>query len=250
MKGISIPRDELTADGSWRAIGNLALVGRAYQNSADTVGSSFSSRSEGVSAGLRYTRNARRIEVRGNYRESEFSTRNIRRTMSALFATPVGPLALSGNAEVGQQDNGRRTDPIAFYRGDLRWQNDDSIVSFNVSHSEGSGRRRQRLDLLASLKVRKLELAGGAWTNRGYTAIGRSGAWTSVGLPLGAGRVLNLGIGPSPLTWNSEPSLRGLVTIRQGFALPLPFFNGANRSENDPLNQRAGEASTLASQFR
>jgi hypothetical protein len=35
----------------------------------------------------------------------------------------------------------------------------------------------------------------------------------------------------------------------QGFALPLPFFS-ANRGENERLNQNAGEASTLAPQFR
>jgi len=224
VQGIFIPRDELSADGSRRVIGKLALVGRAYRNSLETMGSDFSSRSGGASFGLRYIWNARTLEVRGNYRESQVTRRNLRRTISVVFATPVGPLVLSGDADVGEQDNGRRVARLAFYRGDLRWIKDGSTVSFGITHSEGGGPPIQRVDLLASLKVHEIELAGGAWATRGYTSGGRPGLWTSVGLPVGGDRILTLGIDYSPLTWTSEPSLRGTVTIRQRFTLPVPFL--------------------------
>jgi hypothetical protein len=214
----------MSADGSRRVIGKLALVGRAYRNSLETIGSDFSSRSGGASFGLRYLWSARTLEVRGNYRESQVTRRNLRRTISVAFATPVGPLALSGNADVGEQDNGRRVARLAFYRGDLRWIKDGSTVSFGITHSEGGGPPIQRADLLASVKVHEIELAGGAWATRGYTSGGRPGLWTSVGLPVGGDRILTLGIDYSPLTWTSEPSLRGTVTIRQRFTLPVPFL--------------------------
>ena len=155
VQGIFIPRDELSADGSRRVAGNLALVGRAYRNSLETIGSDFSSRSGGASLGLRYIWNAGTLEVRGNYRESQVTRRNLRRTISVVFATPVGPLALSGSADVGEQDNGKRVARLAFYRSDLRWVKDGNTVSFGITHSEGAGPPIQRVDLLTSVKYTK-----------------------------------------------------------------------------------------------
>jgi hypothetical protein len=60
----------------------------------------------------------------------------------------------------------------------------------SASHSEVIGQVSQRADLLASLKVHAIEVAGGAWDTRGYVAGGTPGAWASVGLPVAGGRLL------------------------------------------------------------
>jgi hypothetical protein len=226
LRGIALPSDELTADGAVSLAGNLRLVGRAYRTASDTADVDLSSSGEGGALGVRFTRGARRVEVRANYRESEFGSRNVRQTVSALLATPVGPLTLSVNADVGQQVGSLARTDVAFYRGDLRWLRHGRTVSFSATHSQGVGPRRQRADFIASLAIRSVELAGGAWATRGYTSGGRPGAWMTVGLPVGGDRLLTLGVDYSPLTWVSEPSLRGMLSIRQRLSFPMPFVRG------------------------
>jgi hypothetical protein len=176
---------------------------------------------------MRFSRGARRVELRGNYRESQFTTANVRRTVSLTAATPVGPATLSGNADVGEQDTGTRVDPVAFYRTDLRWVKEAGTVSLGASHSESLGIGRQRVDVMTSLKLRDVELAGGAWATRGYAVGGRPGMWTSVGIPVGYDSLATFAIDYSPLTWTAAPSLRGSVSIRKRFTLPVPFMGAA-----------------------
>jgi hypothetical protein len=223
VQGISIPRDELAVDGSMRVFGSTALVGRAYQNSSRVITRDIYWRGTGASLGLRSVRKSGTVELRGNYRESTFSSRSIRRTATLLFAKPFGPFELNGSADIGQSKDGRSTGRIAFYTGELRWGKDGSTISLSASHSEVIGQVSQRADLLASLKVHAIEVAGGAWDTRGYVAGGTPGAWASVGLPVAGGRLLALGIEYSSMTWLSEPSFRGTVTIRQPISFPVPF---------------------------
>jgi hypothetical protein len=225
VQGVSIPRDELAVDGSMRVFGGTALVGRTYQNSSHLIARDFYWRGTGASLGLRSAWKSGTVELRGNYRESTFSTRSIRRTATLLFAKPFGPFELNGSADIGQSEDARRSGPIAFYTGELRWGKDASTISLSASHSEGVGQVSQRADLLASLRVHAIELAGGAWGTRGYVAGGTPGAWASVGVPVPGGRLLTLGIEYSSLTWLSEPSLRGTVTIRQPINFPVPFVS-------------------------
>jgi hypothetical protein len=228
VQGISIPRDELAVDGSMRVFGATALVGRAYQNSSHVITRDIYWRGTGASLGLRSVRKSGTVELRGNYRDSTFSARSIRRTATLLFAKPFGPFELNGSADIGQSEDGRSTGRIAFYTGELRWAKDGSTISLSASHSEVVGQVSQRADLLASLKVHAIEVAGGAWGTRGYVAGGTPGAWASVGLPVAGGRLLALGIEYSSMTWLSEPSFRGTVTIRQPISFPIPFV-GAKR---------------------
>jgi hypothetical protein len=89
------------------------------------------------------------------------------------------------------------------------------------------------------VKVGALELAGGAWVTRGYAVGGRPGAWTSVGFPIGFDALLTVGIDYTPLTWTGDPSLRGMMTVRKRFSLPMPFVTGT------PLyDPRAGAATS------
>jgi hypothetical protein len=223
VQGISIFGDEVAADGSVRLAGDLRLVGYVYRNDADTVGTDLSSSGEGTSVGFRLARGKRRIEVRGNYRDVDFTTRNRRHTVSVGVGAPIGPLAISAVADVGQQENAWQTDRIAFYRGDLRWAHAGNTVTATVTQSQGGGASRLRADLLAALKLRSAELAGGTWVTRGYTSGGRPGAWTAVTLPIGGGRLVSVGVDYSSLTWTAAPSLRGVFTITQAFAVPFPF---------------------------
>jgi hypothetical protein len=52
------------------------------------------------------------------------------------------------------------------------------------------------------------------------------GAWTSIGLPVGFDSLLTLGGDYAPLTWIGEPTLRGTITVRKRFAIPVPFVRG------------------------
>jgi hypothetical protein len=223
VSGISLPGDEIAADGNVRLFRDVHLVGRIYQNSTETMGTELFSRGEGTSLGVRFMRGARRIEVRGNYRESEYSTATVNRTVSVMAGAPLGPFTLSANADVGEQETAIRINRVAYYRGDLRWVKDIGTVSFAASHSESLGVGRDRFDAIGSLKAKGLEVAGGAWATRGYTSGGRPGMWTSVGVPVGYDSTLSVALDYSPLTWVAEPSLRGMVSIRKRFSAPMPF---------------------------
>jgi hypothetical protein len=228
LQGIYIAGDESSADGSLRVVGDVRLTGRVYQNESETLGSTFRAAGNGTSAGLRFVRGARRLELQGNYRESEFSVKTVRRTASLLFGTPLGPLSLSGNAEVGEQESGGRVSPTQFYRGDLRWMGKAGTASFGLSQlSAGTAAAQQRADLMASLKVGGFELAGGAWATRGYAAGGRPGMWTSLDIPITYDVALSVGVDHSPLVWTAEPTWRTTVSVRKRFVLPLPFLHAA-----------------------
>jgi hypothetical protein len=114
VTGISIQGDDLGLDGSLRVSQDLGLVARGYRSSTDTVGRNLSSQSEGASLGVRFTRGARRVEVRRNYGESRYSWTTIRRTFSVMGAAPVGPFTVNGSADVGEQDTGLRVEPSLF----------------------------------------------------------------------------------------------------------------------------------------
>jgi hypothetical protein len=228
VSGIYVPSDELGADGSLRLWRDLRVVGRAYRSSVTTVGrTTLSSRGDGASLGVRVVRRATRIEVRANYRDSQYSTMSTRRSISILASTPAGPLALSGNADVGEEDSGARPQHIALYRANLRWTGAAGTASFSASHSDTAGVRRQRFDALASLKLGATEFTGGAWATRGYDSGGRPGIWTSIGIPVGFESTLLVGADYSPVTWADAPSLRGMVSIRKGFTFPVPFARPA-----------------------
>ncbi|MDP1572148.1 MAG: hypothetical protein Q8L86_19295 [Vicinamibacterales bacterium] len=228
VSGVSIPGDELRADASLRIFSApVRVVGSAYQTSLETVDRHFNSRGEGGSVGVRYVRGTRNVEVRGHYRESQYSTTTVRRTFSVLTGTSVGPFSLNGNAEFGQQDTQTRHDRVAYYRGDLRWVKDTGTMTVSATHSNTGRVTQQRLDLLASLTAGAWELAGGAWVTRGFTFGGRPGIWASVGAPVGDDWMVMLGVDYSPLTWTAAPVPRGSLSIRKRFAFPVPFMRPA-----------------------
>jgi hypothetical protein len=225
VTGIFIPGDEVAADGSFLMGRNVRLVAGGYRNSTGTFGRILSAQTEGASVGLRFTHRATRLEVRGNYRESLYSDTTVRRTISFIAGTPVGPLTVTASADLGTQESRARQNHVGLYRSDVRWTGKPGMVSFTASLLQTAGVRQQRIDLLGSLKLAGFELAGGAWATSGYTSGGRPGVWTSVGVPVGWESMLLLGVDYSPPTWTSTPSLRGIVSIRKMFTLPLPFMH-------------------------
>ena len=221
VSGVYIPGDDVGVDGSvglWR---DIRLVGRGYQSSTHTFNSDFFSANEGASVGVRVARGARRVEVRANYGESQYSTTTVRRTVSIQAGTPVGPFHLNGSADVGDQDAAvGLSSHLALYRGDVAWVGSIGNASLSVSRSNRADVVQQRVDLLASLHVGGAELAGGAWLTRGY---GRPGAWTSIGVPVGFESMIVFGLDYSPLNWTDVPSLRGSLAFRKTLAFPVPF---------------------------
>jgi hypothetical protein len=164
------------------------------------------------------------LEARVNYHESQVTRRNIRRTISMVFAAPIGPLVLTSTADVGEQANRRSVSRIAFVNAELRWTRDRNSLSFTASHSTATGRPTERADLLGTVNARGLEFAGGAWITRGYSIGGAPGFWATVGIPASRDRIMNFGIDYSPPTWTSKPSLRGVFTVHQRIAIPIPFI--------------------------
>jgi hypothetical protein len=225
VSGVYIPGDDLGVDGSvglWR---DVRLVGRGYQSSTHTFNSDVLSDNEGASLGVRVARGARRVEVRANYGESQYSTTTVRRTVSIQAGTPMGPFHLNGSADVGEQDTGvGLSSHLALYRGDVAWVGSIGNASLSVSRSNRGGVIQQRLDLLASLHVGGAEFAGGTWLTRGY---GRPGAWTSIGVPVGFESMVVVGLDYSPLNWTDVPSLRGSLAFRKALAFPVPFAKPA-----------------------
>ena len=227
VQGVSTFGDELAADGGVPLTRAVRVVGAAYRNSLDTAGSDVSSSGEGASLGVRLIRGSRRLEVRGNYRDTEFFTRTIRRTVSVAFSLTAGPLSVSANADLGSQSSERGPGRSAFYRGEVRWRQDDGSLALAATHSEAFSFRRDRIDLNASWKWRGFELAGGAWATRGYASGGPPGGWTSVGFPVGGGRSLIVALDYSAPTPTASPGLRAMVAIRQGITFAAPFVRGA-----------------------
>ena len=225
VSGVYIPGDDLGVDGSVGLWGDVRLVGRGYQSSTHTFNSNVLSDNQGASLGVRVARGARRIEVRANYGESQYSTTTVRRTVSIQAGTPMGPFQLNGSADVGEQDTGvGLSSHLALYRGDVAWVGSIGNASLSVSRSNRGGVVQQRLDLLASLHIGGAEFAGGTWLTRGY---GRPGAWTSIGVPVGFESMVVFGLDYSPLNWTDVPSLRGSLAFRKTLAFPLPFAKPA-----------------------
>ena len=223
VSGVYIPGDDVGVDGSLRLWRDVRLVGRGHQSSTHTLRSDVFSGTDGGSLGLRFARGSRRVEVRGNYGESQYSTSTVRRTVSILAGTPIGPFHLNGSADVGEQDTGGPVSRLMLFRGDLAWVGSAGTASLSVSHSNRVGVVQQRFDLLASLHVAGAELAGGAWLTRGYASGGRPGAWTSIGVPVGFESMIVFGLDYSPLNWTDVPSLRGALAFRKTLTFPVPF---------------------------
>lgn len=223
LQGIYIQSNQANADGSFRLAGPVFAVGRAYSNSSETVGRSYQSRGEGLSQGMRLQFGPRRIETRWNYRESQFSTRAIRRSISLNGATPLGPVSISASADIGAQERDSLRTRIAYYRGDMRWNGTAGTASLGFSHSENGPRTSQRADLVGSLNVARYELAGGAWATRGYTFGGKPGVWASLGVPVAQQTLITIGVDHAPPVWGADPSLRFALSARKRFSMPLPF---------------------------
>ncbi len=223
LQGIYIQSNQANADGSLRIAGPLFAVARAHSNSSETVGRSYQSRGEGLSQGVRLQFGPRRIETRWNYRESQFSTRTIRRSISLNGATPLGPVAISGSADIGAQERDSLRTRMAYYRGDMRWNGTAGTASLGFTHSQNGTRTSQRADLVGSLNLARYEVAGGAWATRGYTFGGQPGFWASFGVPVTQQTLITIGVDHAPPVWGADPSLRFALSARKRFSMPLPF---------------------------
>jgi hypothetical protein len=229
VQGIYIPGNELSIDGSLRLVSELRLLARAFQYENKTLGESYDSEREGGSLGLRYVWGRWRVEVQGHQRDVRSSIRSLRRTGQLSIGLPLGPISMNGSAEIGEEETSRGAHPFRSYRSDLRWSGEAGFASLGVSSYEtGGGPARLRADLLASLMVGELELAGGAWATRGWTAGGEPGWWINVGLPVTSEWMLLLGIeqaeglqGPAVSAWRTSFGLRKKLIV------PIPFLSAA-----------------------
>jgi hypothetical protein len=223
VPGIYILGDEMVADGTIRVSGPFSVVGRAYQNASETVGRALKASGQGGSFGFRLQGGGRRFEVRGHVRESEFIRRTLRRTVAVTAGLPLGPFMATANVDLGQQDNGLRAAPVAFYRGDVRWFGDAGSLSLSATRSETWGIVRERADVMASWNVRRWELAGGAWATRGYVVGGEPGMWARVGAPVARDLLLTVGVDRAPTEWGGAPVWRGMLGLRKRFGVATPF---------------------------
>ena len=227
MQGVQIGGDERWVDGTVRIYRNLQFVAQGFTSAYDVTGSQYSSLSNGGSLGTRFTRNSVRLELRGNHRESSYDTKSVRRTVAMYVGMPLGPFSLNGNAELGDNETSRGRQPLSFYRADLRITRERGTASLGWSQiSNGGLGVQQRIDALASIKMREYELSGGAWATRGYTVGGHSGVWTTAAVPTSLGLTVVAGIEYAPLTYMALPAWRGSLMLRRPLVVPLGFLNG------------------------
>jgi hypothetical protein len=225
MQGVQIGGDESWIDGSVRLYKDLRLVAQAFRSLYEVTGQAYDSTSSGGSIGARVMRGASRVEVRGNYRESAFSSTTVRRTGALSAGRTFGPISLNANAELGESETARGVHPLAYYRGDLRVAGAAGTASFGISHIQNGGLpAMQRLDLLGSLKAGEYELSGGAWLTHGYRIGGHPGIWTTVGVPTPVGVTAVIGVEYAPLTYIAEPGWRASLMLRRPLAVPLGFL--------------------------
>lgn len=227
VPGVPVGGDEVWADGSVRVLRDLRVVAQGQRSSFDAASSS-----QGGSGGLRYQHGGWRLEARGNYRESVYTSISTRRTGTVSFAVPAGKLSVNGHVEVGTNEPaaGGRT-PLHFYRAGLRYSRDGALASVGLTQVRNGFRPpQQRLDVLGSIKVGEYELTGGAWVTRGYVAGGHPGVWGTVTLPILLDLTAIVGLEYAPLTYLSSPGWRGSLAFRRPLAVPLGFLGLRDRS--------------------
>jgi hypothetical protein len=221
LQGIYTQNNERSVDGSVRVAGPLFIVGRIYDNSSETVGRAYRIHGTGVAPGVRFQRGHRRVEARWNYRQSQFSTSSVRRSVSVDGGTPVGPLTLSATADVGTDDAGGAVARMAYYRTDARWSGQTGAMFVGITHADHGSSSSERADFVGSLNVARWEMAGGAWVTRGFSSGGRPGLWTSVGVPAGRDLLLMVGVDRAPIEWTAPPTWRLTFAVRRRFSLPI-----------------------------
>jgi hypothetical protein len=246
LQGIYLPGNEVSADGSVKIVGEWRLAGRAYRTLNETLGNGYRSEGEGAALGFRWYRGGWRLDARGSHREWSYGEgTTIARTATLSLGVPVGPLAFSGFADVGAQDNGIVRQPTASYRGDLRWSGRTGTASWSASYFETlSAPPRLRTDLLGSLRLGDWELAGGAWATRGMVAGGEPGLWTQVGVPVTYDVLISVGVEHAAPAYGQRPAWLGTMGIRKKLALAIPFINDGTAlhnaaSRSGPEAQRA-----------
>jgi hypothetical protein len=229
LQGIHLPGDEAALDASLKVIGEWRVAGRAHRSSNHTLGDSYQSENEGASLGLRYFRQGWRLDVRGNHREWSYgASPTVARTLNLSFGMPVGPLTLSGFADVGAQRQDTLRRPTASYRGDLRWTGRAGSASWSASYFETlNSPPRLRTDVLGSLKLGDWEMAGGAWATRGWRSGGEPGIWTQLGVPVTYDLQLTLGVEHAPPDWGRPPQWLGTLGVRKKVAFAIPFMRDA-----------------------
>lgn len=227
MQGVQVGGDERWIDGTVRIYKDVRFLAQGFTSAYDVTGGLYSSLSDGGSLGTRFTRKGMRAELRGNYRESSYDTKSIRRTGSVSVAMPLGPLSLNGNTEIGENETTRGLHPLAFHRADLRIARERGKASLGWSRiSNGGLGVQQRIDALGSIKMGEYELSGGAWTTRGYIAGGQPGVWTTAAVPTPIGLTVVAGIEYAPLTYLDAPGWRGSLMLRRPLVVPLGFLKG------------------------
>jgi hypothetical protein len=232
LQGVQIGGDETSLDGSVRAYRDLRLVAQAFRSAYDVSGHAYSSLSNGAAIGVRFTRGASRVEVRGNYRESAYDTTTIRRTAAVYAGAPLGLFSLNAAAEIGETETARGVQPLAFYRGDMRTEGDWGMVAIGFSQlTNGAQSPQRRIDLLASVKFREYGVSGGAWLTQGYALGGSPGAWASIMIPTALGLSTIIGVEYAPITYTAPAAFRGSFMLRRAVVLPLGFLAPTSRPQ-------------------
>jgi hypothetical protein len=227
LQGIYLPGNEMAIDASLKVVGDWRLSGRTYRTLNQTLGNSFYADGSGASFGVRYVKQAWRLELRGNHRVWSYGQEpTLARTVNVSFGLPVGPFSLSAYAERGEQRRDRFRHPAASYRTDLRWSGKaGSTVSWSASYYETlNSLPRLRTDVLGSVKLKEWELAAGGWVTKGLSVGGEPGFWSQVGVPVSYDVLITLGIEYAPPSWGTSPAWLGTVGIRKKVTFPIPFL--------------------------
>jgi hypothetical protein len=234
VPGINIPGDELAFDGSATLTSSIKVGGRFFSRSSWTLGRTRPSLTEGQSADIRYSRGRTQLNLRMNYRESEYLRKRTTRTTAIDVGTPLGFLRLDASAELGRVNDGRVLRWAEAYRGSLTWEHQSSSLSVAASYNDQGLGRMFNADIAGSVSLRGAQLRGGAEASRGSLLGSESHAWLGIELPLN--RDLAVVLGVDYANWDGQTSWgdplagdlpaspwQGTFSIRRRLTIPLWF---------------------------
>lgn len=228
VQGVYLPGNELSLDGNLQLVGPLRLTGRAYRFENETLGESGAFGVEGGSLGLRVAKGNWRLDVRSYHRTADYSTRAVRRSGQFALGVSSGPWSLSTTSEVGRETTSNESHPSGSHRGELRLGTEAGYASVTVrSYESGGVVAPVRADFLGAGTVKGIEVAGGAWTTKGWTAGGEPGAWIQVGVPGSNELIAMVGVEH----WENRTSpWRLSFGLQRSLIVPIPFVGGGGPS--------------------
>jgi hypothetical protein len=185
VAGVSIPGNEMMVNGSVSVTSSTRLLGRAYDRSTWVLGRPRATQADGGSAAVEYVRERMRFELGADYRQSRVVRTTVTRVGKAAMSVARGRLSVSGAAEIGEIDDGRRTRRTGAFRGDIAFTHQRGSLAIDASRDDyGDGVPRLNIGIAGAIKAGRFEWRAGGEKASGDLYGAGSRVWTGIVLPV------------------------------------------------------------------